>query len=622
MALAAQRTGAAASDGQTGPAGTSRWTPRTLAQWGLIALPVLLLAVQGWRHRYIVDDGFIYLRIISNVLDGDGPVFNVGERVEVYTGVLWVAAVALGGLLTPFALEWVAVGLGLAFTVAGVVLGMLGARRLFSPAAPGGHDTGRVFWMPVGALVLAVLPPMWNFATTGLETGLTFGWLGLALFLLAGWAGRGCEAGPPAGWVLLVLGLGPLVRPELAITSVLFVGLVLVATWRRTTWPGRAGVLVWAFALPAVYQLFRMGYFGELVANTAIAKEGTRPRPDMGLRYLNNFVSIYWLWLPVLALLFGAYLPAVMGWWRDRAATRRLAVLLVFPASALVNAGFVILMGGDYLHARLLLPALFAGVIPVAMLPLTRRFAVSLVTLPWALVCLLALRPPSTLFPFDDVAGDGTVTAQQFGYFPGSPATAWLATDGLYMKSVFQYEPHLLQVPTQPQVVLPTLVAGGIGLDGYYFGDRLTIFDLNGLATPLASHMELTRRGHPGHEKSLPTPWVIASLTEPGTDVAAFDEIQAERAEASKFYGPLIPIVTGDQLARQTAWARAALACPELAEFVAAPQRPLTPAVVWQNITGAPHRTQLRISADPEAAYRQFCGEGTPPEVAALDAVS
>lgn len=620
--MAAQKTGVVDATDAATEATRRTITPKAAAQWAVLALPVLVLGVMAWRHRYIVDDGFIYLRIISNVLDGDGPVFNVGERVEVYTGVLWVALVALAGLVTPVSLEWIAVLLGISLTLAGLVLGMLGARRLLAVAGLGAGPGSGVFWLPVGAIILAVLPPMWGFATTGLETGLTFGWLGLCLFLLAGWAARGAAGGAPAPWALLLLGLGPLVRPELAITSVLFIGVVLVACWRTTGWARRAMILAWAFALPALYQLFRMGYFGELVANTAIAKEGTKPRPDMGLRYLRDFVAAYWLWFPVLVLAVGAYLPAALAWWRDRAEARRLAVLLVFPASAAINGGFVVLMGGDYLHARLLLPALFAGVIPVSMVPLTRRFALTLLALPWAVVCLFVLRAPSAIFPFDDVDGDGTVTAAEFGYYPGSPSTSWYDQDALYMKSAFMYDPYLLDVPTQPQVALPTLVEGGIGLDGYYFGDALPIFDLNGLATPLASHMELTRRGHPGHEKSLPTPWVIASLTEPGTDVSAFDGIQAERAESSAFYGPLIPIETGAELARQTAWARAALQCPELAEFVAAPQQPLTPAVVWQNIIGAPHRTQLRIPADPEAAYRQFCGAGTPAEVAALDAAS
>lgn len=593
----------ATADIDASPSGRSRraWTARRLAQIALIALPLLVLGVQAWRHRYIVDDGFIYLRIISNVLDGDGPVFNPGERVELYTGVLWMLLLSAAGALSPLPLEWLAVVLGLGLTLGGLGAGMWGAWRLLGRVEGRG---GGVLLVPVGAAVLAVLQPMWNFATTGLETGLTFGWLGVSYATVAWWATRPEESRLPV-WALVVLGLGPLVRPELAITSGLLLLVVIVCDWQARGWRGAARVLTWALAAPVAYQLFRMGYFGEIVANTAIAKEGTMPRPGLGWRYLLDFVRPYWLIVPVVLLVLGAYLPAVLSL---RSSRRRLAALLVLPVSGVVNAAFVVLMGGDYLHARLLLPALVADVIPVALLPATRRYAVSMLVLPWAVVAAVWLRPPSTLFPFDDVAGDGTVTPAQFGYLPGTDRTSWLTDDALYFKSNFATSPHLVDAVVQPEVRLPTLVEGGIGLDAYYFGDELYIFDLNGLATPLASHMELTRRGHTGHEKSLPTPWVFASLLAPGQPLPAVtDLIQQERAASSGIYGPLIPYATGEELAEQTRLARAALACPQLADFVAAPQRALTPAVVWQNITGSYERTRLRIPPDPRLAYDKFC---------------
>ena len=218
------------------------------------------------------------------------------------------------------------------------------------------------------------------------------------------------------------------------------------------------------------------------------------------------------------------------------------------------------------------------------------------------------LRPPSTLFPFDDVDGNGTVTAAEFGFFPGSPATEWLTEDAIYLRSVFANPVQRLDAQPADGVPLPTVAQGAIGLAGYYFGPELTFFDLNGLATPLASHLELTRRGHPGHEKSLPTPWVAAALTAPGTPPEKFDTFQAERAEASLIYPPLIPITTGAQLGAETEWARQALRCDTLAEFMAAPTRPLTIATAWSNFTGACERTRLRIPPDPEQAYREFCG--------------
>ena len=43
----------------------------------------------GWTRRWMSDDGLIVLRTVRNLLAGNGPVFNAGERVEANTSTLW-----------------------------------------------------------------------------------------------------------------------------------------------------------------------------------------------------------------------------------------------------------------------------------------------------------------------------------------------------------------------------------------------------------------------------------------------------------------------------------------------------------------------------------------------------
>lgn len=55
-----------------------------------VVLPGLLLAVYvavGWLRRFSTDDAFINFRVVKQILAGNGPVFNVGERVETTTSV-------------------------------------------------------------------------------------------------------------------------------------------------------------------------------------------------------------------------------------------------------------------------------------------------------------------------------------------------------------------------------------------------------------------------------------------------------------------------------------------------------------------------------------------------------
>ena len=55
-------------------------TARRLDPSLLLALvPVLILVVVGWELRWVNEDGFIYFRVVDNLLAGDGPVFNAGS---------------------------------------------------------------------------------------------------------------------------------------------------------------------------------------------------------------------------------------------------------------------------------------------------------------------------------------------------------------------------------------------------------------------------------------------------------------------------------------------------------------------------------------------------------------
>src|SRR5262245_46186315 len=44
------------------------------ASAALLLLPPLLLAWLGWRQRWVSEDAFILLRVVQNLLGGDGPV--------------------------------------------------------------------------------------------------------------------------------------------------------------------------------------------------------------------------------------------------------------------------------------------------------------------------------------------------------------------------------------------------------------------------------------------------------------------------------------------------------------------------------------------------------------------
>jgi hypothetical protein len=199
--------------------------------WNRAVLVLVLVGFAAliWNRRWVSDDGLIVLRTVRQLLAGAGPVFNVGERVEANTSTLWTYLLALPGLLPGVSLNWAAVVLGLVASVAGLGLGVDAARRL---------TAGDRRVLPLGALVVLALPPFWDFGTSGLETGLIVGWLGLTWWLLVRrWeVRRRLDADPtaPAGraWpVAVVLGLAPLVRPELALFGLLVAAVLVLLEW-------------------------------------------------------------------------------------------------------------------------------------------------------------------------------------------------------------------------------------------------------------------------------------------------------------------------------------------------------------------------------------------------------
>jgi arabinofuranosyltransferase len=593
------------------PSALSPRRPRRWLQAVVLAIPVVLLAGAAWTHRSMFVDGFIYLHVVQNILAGHGPVFNQGHRVEAFTSPVWTFVLAALGFLTPFPLNWIAVVVGILLTVGGTALAIVSSSRLVHRAAP------RAFLLPLGAVAFVAVPVVWSLASMGLETGLSFFWIAACFALLVRWGRTGAERIPRFG--LVVLGLGPLIRPELALDSIVFIGTLLWIDRSLQGWRGRVRIVAWAALLPFAYQIFRMGYYGVLVANTATAKEASLPRVGRGILYFSDFVAPYWLFIPALGLLVGAYYPLASALRRSQGNDRSLAALLALPIAGALNAGYIIAMGGDYVHGRLLIAPFFAACVPVATVPLARKYLISLLVIPWAIVCALSLRSADGSHwnesPFILVTGYGNVApaANLNEVSPGN--SLWTPAPGVYAEFGKSGIPQRLDVVPAPGIHSPVIATSWIGTEPYELGTNVQFLDLLGLADPLTAHLQLAHRGEfSGHEKPLPTPWIAALLTAPGSSTAPFDQIQDQRPTN---FTQLIPTVSGQQLQIETAWARAALQCPAIHNLEYAPDQPLTVESFFSNMVHSFSRTSLRIPPDPETAYHQFCGPGTPQQVKA-----
>lgn len=372
--------------------------------WFSVLLCAVLFAYGAWQRRWIADDGLIVLRTVRNLLAGNGPVFNVGERVEVNTSTAWTYLLWFCSWISDVQTEYVVLWVALVLTVAAIPLAMLGTARLYKGGASWDRMRGTgILLLPAGGLVYLALPPAREFATSGLEVSLTIFWIALLWWLAIAWAqspmfpGPGRGAGLRAWSVLLglafVAGLTWLVRPELAVLG----GLILLVVVLAPIGLGRRlAVIAVAGFLPVVYQVFRMGYYGLPVPNTAVAKDASGAKWEQGLAYLSNLMGPYALWLPLLVLVIavplillsviGARRPAPSApqphgrregnlekgrWQRRRALAHSPAVIVVVMLiGGLIEALYWIRQGGDFMSGRVLLAPLFILLLPVMVLPL------------------------------------------------------------------------------------------------------------------------------------------------------------------------------------------------------------------------------------------------------------
>lgn len=570
---------------------------RRLATLVTVLVPVVVVLVMGWQRRWIADDGFINFRYVDQIRHGNGPVFNAGERVEAFTSPLWLALLSLLDLVLPLRLEWIAVASGLILTALGLVFAAAGTTRLWRELV--GDDFG----FPAGLLVYAALPPVWDFATSGLDNALGVAWLGASWWALCRRVfpleerNRHAKT-TPLGTCVLV-GLGPLVRPDLGIMTVAFLVVLLVA---ETSWRARGRVTAWALALPVAYQVFRMAYYAAVVPNTAIAKEAGASEWTRGWGYLLDMARPYRLWIPLLLLVPVGLIPLVQTV-RARG-SRTESILVAAPiAGGLAHALYVVRVGGDFMHARMLLPSLLCLLLPVAVVFVRGwRWVPALLLAPWILVAALVVRAT-----YDGVPGTG-ITDERAFYVKGSgrenpvriedyrQGTLESERAGREARAVADDGARGLVLGLNTSALLPlkndvvetpiVSVVFSLGIYGYAAGPKVFVVDSLGLSTAFGAHFRVSPplrtyppNGWAGHDKRHAEVW----------DVARF----AARA----------PVEPGDLRD-----ARRSLRCGSIPELLDAVTGQFGPGRAWTNFWDSFRLTTFRIPGDPAKAVRELCG--------------
>lgn len=290
---------------------------------GLFLLAVVIFVAHANFYRpWVKDDPYITFQYARNLVDGNGLVFNPGEKVEGFSNPSWVLLAALAFKLGVDPL-WMA-------HLAGILAGLV---ALFFSWRVVADLLGESSWTAALApLLLAITPMLPRHSVTGMETSLFVAGLLAAVHGLGGREHRGATGVALVGLFLLIT-----TRPEG------FAFALLLVAWRlyQNGWqdgPGRLALLVTATALASLFA-GRLLYYGEWLPNTVHAKvTGSLRGYFEGVLY-----SIDFLRDSGGGVLLGCFLAVAL--WRD---TWRLFSLLILCVGLM--AAVVVSAGGDWMH--------------------------------------------------------------------------------------------------------------------------------------------------------------------------------------------------------------------------------------------------------------------------------
>lgn len=325
--------------------------------FGLILLGILAIILYYYSKTFdfIQDDSFITYRYVKNFTEGNGLVFNIGERVEGYTCFLWV--VVLAGVKS----------LGFNFISASQVLGIISSMitllftyLISSKIFP--KNNGAAFNLVFSLAAVTLLASNGSFAywaVSGMETGL-FGCLitlGVYLYLLE--LKDGSDSIPLSSLAFL---FAALTRPEGNLIFAVTVVHKILYTLKykkqditaHTNKLTSRNNLIWLgiYVIPAlIFMVWRYSYYGYLLPNTFYAKTGS------SLEYYSAGLDYTWTFLKS----YGFYGLFVLIAFYTLTSKERFYSYLYLVMIFAVFTLYVIFVGGDVLRPN----RFFVPIMPV-----------------------------------------------------------------------------------------------------------------------------------------------------------------------------------------------------------------------------------------------------------------
>jgi hypothetical protein len=474
---------------------------------GLLVLAAGL--IQAIILRWVSDDSFITFRYVKNFIDGNGIVYNVGERVEGYTHFLWLlilSAASFIGFDPVTASMWIGIA-----CFAALLIIYLRISQKEQPSKIG-------YYLPLTAILLALHYDMLVWATGGLETSLYTLLISTAFFT---WFYADLSEEKTVVSVGCILLLTSLTRPDGALFTIVAVMLLAIKGTKEKQPISQTLKIVAILLLPSIvigipYLLWKYNYYGDIFPTTFYAKSGDQNYFGQGFFYIFLFFKVYF---SLAIALIGLGIWYLMKRPRSNDTTKTTTGSPTITAIVAVAVYFIIYIakvGGDFMFARFIIP-----VLPLIYFIIERSLDRAAFTIPlykWgipiALIGMVLFEGhfirTKTLFHVD-------VNSNQLeadwgnednpGEVRGIADERWVylrerfTLNGEKRSSIDVYsevgkflEPYFHDLPV-------TVAIGGAQNSIAYYGNFHNVVNVYGLTDKEIAHAPITKRGRIGHEK-------------------------------------------------------------------------------------------------------------------------
>lgn len=328
--------------------------------YGFLIILSVVLVIFCINDKFIQDDAFISFRYVQNFVDGNGLVFNIGERVEGYTNFLWVIILSVFTFLG-MNIENISQILSVLF---GVIVLFITFRlsqlieikeelKSLKKTRITESDLKVKYFDLIPSLFLVFTGSFIFWSVSGMETTM---FVSFCLFGIYFYVKDRNSDTVNYKFPLFIL-LAALTRPE----GMYFFGLIMLHKFIFAIKENKsAGLKIFfsknnlisyaVFVIPVIiFTLFRYSYYGYLFPNTFYAKTGlSSVYLNAGIEYFTKFVTSY--------LFYGIILITPLYLFKRKENFFEISLFYLIIVSYIA---YIVIVGGDVLKQnRFFLPVL------------------------------------------------------------------------------------------------------------------------------------------------------------------------------------------------------------------------------------------------------------------------